>query len=54
MPGDIQDWFGNEGVRILLRGEAFSTRSHGINMFLSVVETLIMIALCVTLREIHK
>lgn len=54
MPGDIQDWFGDEGVRILLRGGASSTRSHRINVFLSVVATLIMMAVCVTLREVHK
>lgn len=54
MPGGIQDWFEEEGVRILLRGGASSTRSHRINVFLSVVATLITVASCVTLREIHK
>lgn len=57
MPGDIQVWFEERGVgwgRILLRSETPSTRSHRINVFLSVVATLIVMVLCVTLTEIHK
>lgn len=51
MPGDIQVWF-EEGVgRILLISGAFSTRSHRINVFLSVVATLTVMDLCVTLHK---